>query len=411
MRVKLYTLGCKVNQYEAQALIEQFQQRGHQITKGQADLYVVNTCTVTSRADSKSKEKISRARKENPSAKIAIAGCLAQLDGEKLKQLDVDYVIPQDKKASLVDIVCGENGDAKDVWLLKIANFSNQRAFVKIQDGCDNFCSFCRVSHARGPSRSRDKKDVLDEVRRLSLKHREIVLCAVNLGLYGRDLTPKTSLEELVCEVLRIDSLDRLRLSSLESDLVSDGLISLLAHPKLCPHLHLPFQSGDDKVLSLMNKRETVKLYEDVVEKAREVDSDVAISCDIMVGFPGEDENTFKNTIDFLKRVKPMRMHVFSFSARPNTPLAKVRVTNQRKIKKRYDTLQGLHEEFSREYARKFIEKKLFMVAEEREGDYTCGYTQNYIRVHTTSDIALGSIVPVSIADVGSDRVLAKVVS
>lgn len=391
--------------------MEQFQRRGHQITEGKADLYVINTCTVTSRADSKSKEKIAKAKKENPAAKIAVAGCLAQLDGSIISRLGIDYIIPQDKKASLVDIISGEDANHKDVWSLKISGFFNQRAFVKVQDGCDNFCSFCRVSHARGPSKSRDRRDIIEEIKTLSLKHREIVLCAVNLGLYGRDLDPKTSLDELIEDILKIESLGRLRLSSLEADLISDDLLKFLRNPKLCPHLHLPFQSGDDKVLSAMNKRETVELYEGIVSKARSIRDDVAISCDIMVGFPAEDESTFKNTVNFLKRVKPMRMHVFSFSARPNTPLANERVTSPKQVKKHYGILQKLYREFSYDYAKKFIGGKLFMVAEEKDGKYVCGYTQNYIKVHLSNNVPLGSIIPINITAITDGKVLADIAS
>lgn len=407
MKVKFYTLGCKVNQYETQALMEDFCNHGYQITDKIADLYVINTCTVTARADTKSKDAVVKAKKENPHAKIAVGGCLAQLDSGSLERLGADYIISQDKKESLADIVLGKGTNHKDKWSLSITNFFNHRAFIKIQDGCDNFCSFCRVPHARGRSKSRPKKDVIEEIKRLLPTYREIVLCGINLGLYGRDLNPSSCLEQIIDETLGIESLGRLRLSSLEPNLISDSLLKFFSHPKLCPHLHLPFQSGDNDVLGAMNKKETRQLYEQVVKKARSIKSDIAISCDIMVGFPNEEEKNFSNTVEFIKRIKPMRMHIFSFSPRPDTPLANKKITNQKQAKKRYDILQHLHQEFSKDYEKKFIGKVLFMVAEEKEEGFISGYTENYIKVYLNKDLPLGQIVPVEISEVSNGKVFA----
>jgi len=408
MKVKFLTLGCKVNQYETQALMEEFVQSGHQITKGIADLYIINTCTVTSRADSKSKEAITKAKRENPNAQVVACGCLTQLNKEMVEALGVDYIIPQDKKADLADIVLERKISDKDIWALGVSEFFNQRAFIKIQDGCDNFCSFCKIPHTRGRSRSRPKNDVLAEVERVSQKHKELVLCGVNLGLYGRDLVRRFTLSELLKEILEIKTLGRVRLSSLEPNLIDDEIISLLACDKLCSHLHLPFQSGDDEILKKMNKKETVALYEEVVNKARKVDPEIAISCDIMVGFPGENEVTFKNTVEFLKKVKPMRMHIFSFSPREKTPLSKTAVKDQKAVKKRYKILKELHDEFSLEYKNRFLNKTLFMVTEEEENGFICGYTQNYLKVCMADKVDLGQIIPVKIDKVDSQRVLAK---
>ncbi len=410
MKIKFLTLGCKVNQYETQALIEEFLSCGHQITKAAADLYVINTCTVTSRADTKSKEAIIKAKKENPKAKIVACGCLAQLNRESVERLGVDYIISQDKKADLVNIVLERKAKEKDIWSLGVSEFFNQRAFLKIQDGCDNFCSFCKIPHIRGRSQSRERAEVIAEVKRLSRKHKEVVLCGVNLGLYGKDLEKRVSLAELVKEILSIKALGRLRLSSLEPNLIDGELLSLLSHPKLCPHLHLPFQSGDDRVLKEMNKNESVSLYEDVVRGARKIKPDIAISCDIMVGFPGEDRKSFKNTVEFLKRIKPMRMHIFSFSPRENTPLSKTKIKDQRQIKERYDLLRKLHNQFSLEYKKKFLNKILSMVVEEKEGDFICGYSENYIKVYIKDNAGLGEIAPVRIKKADKNKVFGDVV-
>ncbi|UCD15183.1 MAG: tRNA (N(6)-L-threonylcarbamoyladenosine(37)-C(2))-methylthiotransferase MtaB [Candidatus Omnitrophota bacterium] len=410
MKVKFFTLGCKVNQYETQALKEEFLRCACVVTKDkEADIYVINTCTVTSRADRKSKEYILKAKKENPRAKVAVCGCLAQLNKSFLEKLGVDYIIPQEDKQSLVDIVLKGNVNHKDIWSLGISRFSNARVFVKVQDGCDSFCSFCKIPYIRGRSVSRRKKEILAEIRRLSSHHREVVLCGINLALYGKDLGEDAGLDNLVEDILRIDSLQRVRLSSLQADLISDRLISLFSHPKLCPHLHLPFQSGDDFILSEMNKPETVSLYEDIVRKARSNQAHLALSCDIMVGFPRETQESFRKTVDFLKRVKPMRMHIFTFSARQETKFANIKSRNSKVVHERFNLLRDLAVRLSFQYHKKFLGKTLYMVAEEKKSGYVSGYTQNYIKVYVKGELSLGQIYPVTITEVGKDRVLADI--
>lgn len=252
------------------------------------------------------------------------------------------------------------------------------------------------------------KGEVIAEIKKVSQKHREVVLCGVNLGLYGKDLDRPSSLDDLLPEILEIKTLDRTRLSSLEPNLISEKIINLILHDKLCSHLHLPFQSGDNGILKKMNKRETVALYEDVVKKARKVDPDIAISCDIMVGFPDDDDKSFQNTVEFLKRVRPMRMHIFSFSPRENTPLFKTKIKDQRIIKYKYSILKKLHDEFSLAYKKKFLNQTLFMVAEEEENGFICGYSENYIKVHIKEKVPLGEIVPVRIKGVDNNRVFAN---
>ncbi|MBU0693495.1 MAG: tRNA (N(6)-L-threonylcarbamoyladenosine(37)-C(2))-methylthiotransferase MtaB [Candidatus Omnitrophica bacterium] len=408
MKVKFFTLGCKVNQYETQGLIEKFQSLGHCVTDGIADLYVINTCTVTSRADRKSRAAILKARKENPKAKIAVSGCLTQFNKDSIEKLGVDYVIAQDKKQSLVDIVLERRDNHKDIWSLKISCFYNHRAFVKVQDGCDNFCSFCKIPYLRGKPSSKKKEEVIKEIKKVSLSHREIVLCGINLGLYGKDFYPPQNLETLIEDILSINSLERLRLSSLEPYLVSDNLLGFLSHPKLCPHIHFPFQSGDDKILKEMNKRGDTCLYEEIVKKIRKINPQTAMSCDIMVGFPSEDEESFKNTVEFLKRIRPMRMHIFTFSPREETRFFEMKIKNQKSIHERFIFLKKLAAKFSLEYAEKFLGNTLRIVAEEKNNGYIGGYTENYIKVYLKQKIPLGEIYPVKIEKVEKDKVFAS---
>lgn len=412
MKVKFITFGCKVNQYETQALKEGFFSRNHEVVDSKADLYVINTCTVTSHADSKSKQAVYRAKRENPKAKIALCGCLVQGNKDIGEKLGVDYIIPQDAKHSLTDIILdGSLGD-KDVWSLKINGFVNYRAFVKIQDGCDNFCSFCKIPYVRGRSISRENGEIIEEIKRLCSRHKEIVLCGVNAGLYGKDFNPQSSLAELLKGILKIDFLKRVRLSSLDPALVDDSLIGLLSHDKLCPHLHYPFQSGDDGVLKDMNKRETRALYEELVKKSRQSNPLTAISCDIMAGFPTEDDKRFQNTLDFLEKVRPMRAHIFTFSPRQGTPFYGMKIRNQGVIRKRYESLRELSRQYAFEYKSAFLGKTLYMIAEEeQESGWVSGCTENYIKVYVKDKVSLGEIYPVKIEKVKGEKVYAKLVN
>lgn len=414
MKVKFFTLGCKVNQYETQGLKEKFSELGFSETNNKADLYVINTCTVTHRADSKSRQIIKQAKKENPSAKIAVCGCLPQLNRAAVEKIGADYIVSQEDKYLLPDIVSRGLSNQKQVvnnkgiWSLKITHFNNQRAFVKIQDGCNNFCSFCKIPHLRGPSHSRVRDEIIAECQRVSKLHKEIVLCGVNLSLWGRDFNPAISLADLVEEILTIPSLGRLRLSSLEPKFVDEKLISLFNNRKLCPHIHFPFQYGDDRILTEMNKKETVALYEDKVLQLRSINPDIGLSCDIIVGFPGEDEGSFGNTVAFLKRLEPMRMHIFSFSPREGTKFSTLKLTNQKETKHRYDFLKKIANEFSFKYKQKFLGEKLYMVAEKRNAGLISGYTENYIKVHAKGEISLGDIVRVKIKEIRDNKVFAN---
>ncbi len=413
MKVKFITLGCKVNQYETQALLEDLEREGFVPTEGIADLYVINTCSVTHRADAKSREAIVRAKKENPSAKIAAIGCLVNTDYEKLKSLGVDYLLPQDKKYYLKEILLGRDfNSSKDVWSMKISKFFNHRAFVKVQDGCDNFCSFCKIPYLRGKPISRPKNDILEEIKRLSVIYPEIVICGVNLSLYGKEHGFRETLTSLIEEILKIDSLKRLRLSSIEPAYINRDFLRIFKHKKICPHLHLPFQSGDDKILKLMNKKENVSFYKKIVDWIREVNPLIAISCDIIVGFPYENEESFLNTVEFLKEIEPMRMHIFSFSARQFTPFQNIQVKNTKVVKERYSILKDLAEKFACEYKKKFLGKKLSMVTEKREGKFVSGYTENYIRVKVEDEkkaIPLGRIIDVKIEKIIGDEVIGNI--
>lgn len=414
MRVKFITLGCKVNQYETQGLRERFVSLGCEVTDGVSDLYVINGCSVTRRADYKSKAAVIRAKTENPQAKVAACGCFASAVKDFFNPADIDYIVPQERKHLLPEIVLGlssgepDTGQADQRWSLTISHFFNRRAFVKVQDGCNNSCSFCKIPHLRGPAVSRPKQEAVEEVIRVSNLHREIVLCGVNLSLYGKDLQPPCALSDLVGSILDLPVLGRLRLSSLEPASIDKALFSFFRHSRLCPHLHFPFQSGDDGVLKAMNKLASTSVYQAAVRQARKIRPDIAISCDVMVGFPAEDEKGFQNTLNFLRKVEPMRMHIFTFSPREGTPLWTTKVKNQNLIRKRFKILKSLGDEFAKNYQQRFLGKKLGLIAEEQNQNFTTGYTENYLRVRIEGKVPLGEIIPVRIEKIKDSQIFAS---
>ncbi len=414
MRVNVKTLGCKVNQYESRAIEGQFISFGHQITEKKADLCVINTCTVTKTADKKSKKIILQAKNANPNAKIVVCGCLVELNKAYIEKLGVDYIITQKNKHNLVKIVLDHNWPgyfSDSPWNLKISSYPQKRAFVKIQDGCDNFCNFCKIPYLRPKPTSRAKEEVIREIKRLSPNHHEIVLCGVNLASYGKDLTPPSRLSGLTKEILNIESLGRLRLSSLQPSLIDTGLINLLTHPKLCPHLHLSFQYGQNSILKAMNKKETVELYLEKVKAIKKICPKIAISCDIMLGFPGETEKTFKATLRFLEKIKPMRIHIFTFSPREKTPLAKSNLIDKKIIKRRYKVLDNFAKKLSLKYFKSFLNQEVEMVAEEKKNGFITGYTQNYIRANLKEKVKLGSLVHINLKKItGNNQALGQLI-
>ena len=413
MKVKFITLGCKVNQYETAGLREKFHDFGFEFTESIADIYIINTCTVTKKADTKSREAILRAKRENPKAKVAVSGCLTVHNKEFIEKLNVDYIVSQENKHLLPEILSNSepkniNSSSSDLWSLNVIRFTNQRAFLKIQDGCDNRCPFCKIPYLRGPSFSLDQDTVINRCKLLIKAHSEIVLCGINLSLWGRDLNPKLSLADLVKDILALNGLGRLRLSSLEPFYIKSNLLELLAEPKLCPHLHFPFQYGDDTILKLMNKKESVALFLEKVDFGRKVDPAVAISCDIMVGFAGETDQTFANTLTFLERVRPMRMHVFTFSPRDKTEFSDYKIKDSKRIKERYQTLIKMSNQFAKEYIIGFLGKELEVAIEQKSGKYFSGYTQNYIKVHLQGKFKINEMVPIKIIGFENNRVIAK---
>ncbi len=385
--VKFYTLGCKVNQYETQEIREQFLDAGFREVKAKqsADVYVVNTCTVTAKADKNSFYYIHRSHRENPKARIIVTGCLAELDRKKIKaQPGVSFIIANSEKSKLVSRLNGKRGKAgKGISFFE----GHTRVFLKIQDGCNNFCSYCRVPFARGGSRSRGFAEVIAEAKRLVDKgFKEIVLTGICLGSYGNDLKPRKSLVDVITALEDIDGLERIRLSSIEAGDVTDRLIDKMAtSAKLCRHLHIPVQSGDNLILGKMNRKYSRQDYLILVGKIKKRIPRVAITTDVLAGFPQEKEEHFQNTADLIEEIAPLRTHIFPFSPRPQTLAYNYPEKVQEcQVNKRVSRLRKISERCSLVFRRKFIGKVFPVLIEGRwleDPDFWEGYTDTYIKV------------------------------
>jgi len=414
---KIYTLGCKVNQYDSQVIREQLERAGlKEIRNGKkANYYIVNTCTVTNNADKQSRYLIRLSKRKNPLAKIVVIGCYAHSNAEDIRRIkDADLILDNDNKNRITEYLFPNRKiDAPDY--LEINDFKGHtRAFVKIQDGCNNFCSFCKVPYVRGRSRSRDFDSIINEIKRLSEKrYKEIVLTGICLGDYGKDLKEKIDLVDLIDEVEKIKRVLRIRLSSIEAKDISDRLIEKMKKSKkLCPHLHIPFQSGDDKILKLMNRRDKRQDYLKLVKKLRKNIKDIAITADIMIGFPKEGEKEFLNTLDFLKKVRPARVHIFTFQPRDGTPLSNFKSnTSKDVLRGRYIGLKTLTDNLAFDFKSRFMNQSLEVLFEERKEGFWQGYSQNYLLtgVRISDNLSLSNeIVKVKIKKVNSTILTAK---
>ncbi len=399
-KVKFITLGCKVNQYETQEMREQLAACGYSEVAGRekADLYVINTCTVTHRADADSLYAVGRARRENPRGRLIVTGCLAGKDASRIALKDpLAQIIPNSGKSGLASLIMG-----CDVTSVRgISYFQGRtRAFLKIQDGCDNFCSYCKVPLVRGRSVSKPEEQVLEEARRLAAGGaRELVLTGICLGDYGKDLVPATSLAQVLRRVSRIRGIARIRLSSIEMRDVTDELLGVMAHSRrICPHLHIPLQSGDDGILAAMNRKYTITDYEALLERVRKGLPHVAVTTDVLVGFPGETEVQFTHTLDLLRRAGFARVHVFPYSSRPGTAAAKrtrdlVPEEVIRHRMSRCRTVAAIGEARFRESLLGSSQEVLVERAVPGKPGVWEGYTGNYVRVEIRAKRDLSNAV------------------
>lgn len=413
-KVAFYTLGCKVNQYETNGMIQKFIEHGYQIVEFHeiADIYVVNTCTVTNISDRKSRQILRRAKEINSNALIVAVGCyvqVAQKEVEKMPEIDLCLGTNEKKEIVLYVEEYLQNAHQKkidDVFQTqKYDEFGNvtytekTRAVIKVQDGCDRFCSYCLIPYARGRVRSRNPESVIKEVKAISQTGiKEVIVTGIHVASYGKDFANDYRLIDLLEEINQIDTIQRIRLGSIEPLLIQDTFLERLQKlHKICPHFHLSLQSGCDETLLRMNRRYTTKQFKEITERLRNIYPDVILTTDLIVGFPGETEEEFEKTYDFLQKIKFYKMHVFKYSARTGTKAALMENQNTNSVKeKRSKRLLALSEENQKKYHEAFVGKTLEVLVEEREGDFFKGHTANYlpVKIKSNQDI-IGKIVRV----------------
>jgi threonylcarbamoyladenosine tRNA methylthiotransferase MtaB len=387
---KIYTLGCKVNQYDSRYLGELLIKQGYERTKKGAEVVIINTCAVTRNAIAKDKRIISKAKKENPGAKVILMGCWPQAYEEEVRKIDdVDLIWGVGRIGDLITYIQGLLGyqpQADPEPIEYISQEDRSRYFLKIQDGCEHFCSYCIIPYTRGGITSRKQKHILQEAMGAShAGFKEIVVSGIHLGMYGKDTN--TNIVELLNNVKSIPELGRVRLSSIEMNEVSDDLIDLIAGSrKICKHLHIPLQSGSDNILKAMNRPYVRDDFEKKIERIRGRIPDIAISTDVITGFPGEEEDDFKTTYDLVEKLRFSRLHVFPFSAHPGTPAANMDQQVAPEIaKQRSDKLIKLGEGLEEDFKRQFRGRELEVVVESVKGELMRGRTEYYFELDFSS--------------------------
>lgn len=402
-RVAVYTLGCKVNQYESASLARLFQERGYQVVnfEDQADVYIINTCTVTHLGDRKSRQLIRRAAKSNPDAVMAVTGCYAQVSPDEVMEIpEVDLLVGTRDRARLVDLVeqtvkgrepvnaVSEYAAGDEFEELSAQSIQGRvRAFLKIQEGCENFCTYCIVPYARGPLRSRQPGRVIEAARKLvESGYKEIVLTGIHTGAYGRDLGRDVTLSGLLKDLLGIPGLVRLRLSSIEPHDITLELVEIMSGSKIiCRHLHVPLQSGNDEILRRMHRRYTSLEYLRLADVLKENIPGLGLTTDVMVGFPGESEEYYQSTFDLVKKIGFSGLHVFKYSPRRGTPAAGYEQQVEPGLKdERSRKLIQLGRRLSARFASSHLGQDLSVLAEQQvqgAGGLYEGHTDNYIRV------------------------------
>lgn len=420
MRVGICSLGCKVNIYESEYVESLLRNHGYEIVafEDEADVYIINTCSVTNESDRKSRKMIHQAKRRNPEAVIVVMGCYSQIQGN---EIDADIVLGNQDKSLILDYLSRYFEDRQNIRkiydLREVHEFERMsidcfdhhtRAFVKIQDGCNSFCSYCIIPYARGRIRSKPFDDVVLEVENLVKQgYREIVLTGIHTGKYGIDLEDM-NLEKLLRRLEMIPNIYRIRLSSIEVNEVTDGILDLLKHSKvIAKHFHIPLQSGADSILKLMNRRYDVDYFKKKVAMIREIDKDISITTDLIVGFPGESDDYFRETLNTLREIGFTKIHTFPYSARKGTPASEMegQVSSEVK-KKRVREVLDLSDMFEKDFYQRYIGKVLEGLTEVRKDGRVVVLTSNYISVVVDEVLEGNQVVSVLIERVDSNLVV-----
>ena len=421
-RAAFLTLGCKVNQYETDAMEEILEKAGYEIVsfKETADVYIINTCSVTNMADRKSRQMIHRAKKNNPDAIIVAAGCYVQAAEEELaKKNEADILVGNNKKKDIAQILeeyfaakepeqevpvvsevidINHTKEYEDLTIHKVNEHT--RAYIKIQDGCNQFCSYCIIPYTRGRIRSKNPEEVIEEVKNLAAQgYKEIVLTGIHLSSYGKDLGTVTLLD-VIKRIQQVEDVERIRLGSLEPRIITEEFVKeLVKCDKVCPHFHLSLQSGCDETLKRMNRKYTTEEYEEALNILRKYYEHPALTTDVIAGFVGETEEEFQQTYQWIEKMHFNQLHVFPYSIRKGTPAARMKDQIDGHVKHdRVKCLMDLSQRLQSEFASYQIGKTLEVLIEERHGDRMVGHASNYLKVHIDlPDSSIGHIYRVKI--------------
>ena len=424
--VAFITLGCKVNQYETNAMIQKLIEGGYKIVEHheKADIYIVNTCTVTNMSDRKSRQMIRKVREINPQAKIIAVGCYVEVAKNEVKKMkEIDLTLGNSEKVDIVkycdnllqDIKKDENNKKNEFSEFGTITYTEKtRAVIKIQDGCDRFCSYCIIPYARGRVRSRNPQNVVSEITQIAKKGiKEVVLTGIHIASYGKDFDEKYELIDLLEEINKIDGIQRIRLGSIEPLLITNEFIQRLSKlEKICEHFHLSLQSGCDETLKRMNRRYTTTQFKEIVGIIRKAYKNANLTTDIIVGFPQETEEEFKKTYEFLKEIKFYKMHIFKYSPRKGTLAEKMQGQILPQIKEeRSRKLIELSDKNEEEYNKEYIGNEVEVLWEEEKQGIYKGHTKNYILVEQQKESAKqkeNTIENVEIVEARDHYIIAK---
>ena len=397
MKFKIITLGCKVNTYESNVMRDSLLNNGY-IEDDNADIFIINTCTVTNTSDNKSLKEFRKVKRDYPNSIIIICGCMSQVRAN-IEEIDADIILGNKYKSDVVSyinefiktkekIIKIDNIMEAPFEKMQLNNFNRTRAFVKIEDGCENFCSYCIIPYARGKVRSKLPEDVIEEINTLvNNGHREVVLTGIHTGHYGSDLD-NYNFAMLLKELVKIEKLERLRISSIEITELDEEVLEVLKYnKKIVSHLHIPLQSGSDEILKLMNRKYDKKYFIDKIEEIRSIRPDINITTDIIVGFPGETEELFNEMLDTVDKIRFSKIHVFPFSLRKGTKAEELpnhldEVTKKERVK----ILMAKSQELEIEYMSKYIDKEIEFIPEVCRNNELIGHTGNYLLVKSKGE-------------------------
>ncbi len=427
-KVAFITLGCKVNQYETNGMAQKFLEKGYEIVNHteKADIYIVNTCTVTNMSDRKSRQMLRRVKEINEKAVVIAVGCYVQVAKQEVEKIpEIDLCLGNDEKSNIVQYVEKYIKDReKEVQIQNVLKskeyidfgqvvFTEKtRAVVKVQDGCDRYCSYCIIPYARGRVRSRKPDSIVEEIKQIVRQGiKEVVITGIHIASYGKDFKTEYALIDLLEEINKVEGLKRIRLGSIEPLLIDEEFISRLKKlDKICPHFHLSLQSGCDDTLKRMNRRYTTEQFRNIINLIRKNYTDVMLTTDVIVGFPGETEEEFDITYKFLEEIKFYKIHVFKYSQRKGTKAAVMPKQIDGKIKElRSKKLIELSDTIQKKYNEKYIGKELeVLFEEEKRGTYK-GHTKNYVLAYCNSQENLDNrLVKVKCKEAFKDHVVCE---